>query len=209
MVFGELLGNWRCRHELERARPLPEAQGVLGHRQARSAVAQFGVYRSERLAPAYRAEARERARRIAPILTELRCAGLSARKMAAELMARAGDRAAGAGTAAGRLTRGMVAPRYLRPWREGTTREAKTPVPMQQGSCGCRYAPVGFEQGERAVIRSSVVPRLGDQRAAALFYYFIGGDNERLRQGQASALAILRFMISSTAGPVGPGASRL
>jgi hypothetical protein len=30
----------------------------------------------------------ERARRIAPILAELRCAGLSARQMAAELMAR-------------------------------------------------------------------------------------------------------------------------
>jgi hypothetical protein len=40
------------------------------------------------LAPAYRAEAAERARQIAPILAEPRCAGLSACKMAAELMAR-------------------------------------------------------------------------------------------------------------------------
>jgi hypothetical protein len=40
------------------------------------------------LAPAYRAEAVERARQIAPLLAELKCAGLSARKMAAELTAR-------------------------------------------------------------------------------------------------------------------------
>jgi DNA invertase Pin-like site-specific DNA recombinase len=43
---------------------------------------------ADRLAPAYRAEAVERARQLAPILTELKSAGLSARQIAAELTAR-------------------------------------------------------------------------------------------------------------------------
>jgi DNA invertase Pin-like site-specific DNA recombinase len=43
---------------------------------------------AERLAPAYRAEAMERARQLAPILTELKLAGMSARRMAGELTAR-------------------------------------------------------------------------------------------------------------------------
>jgi transposase-like protein len=40
---------------------------------------------ADRLAPAYRAEAVERARQLAPLLTELKGAGMSARRMAAEL----------------------------------------------------------------------------------------------------------------------------
>jgi hypothetical protein len=43
---------------------------------------------ADRLAPAYRAEAIERARQLAPILAELKSAGMSARQMAAELTAR-------------------------------------------------------------------------------------------------------------------------
>jgi hypothetical protein len=43
---------------------------------------------ADRLAPANRAETIERARELAPILAELRGAGLSARRMAAELAAR-------------------------------------------------------------------------------------------------------------------------
>jgi DNA invertase Pin-like site-specific DNA recombinase len=43
---------------------------------------------ADRLAPAYRAEAIERARQLAPVLTELRIAGMSARQIAAELTAR-------------------------------------------------------------------------------------------------------------------------
>jgi IS5 family transposase len=43
---------------------------------------------ADRLAPAYRAEAAERARQLAPILAELKSAGLSARRMAGELTAR-------------------------------------------------------------------------------------------------------------------------
>jgi DNA invertase Pin-like site-specific DNA recombinase len=42
----------------------------------------------DRLAPAYRAEATERARKLAPLLAELKSAGLSVRQMAAELTAR-------------------------------------------------------------------------------------------------------------------------
>ena len=43
---------------------------------------------ADRLAPAYRAEAIERARQLAPILAELRRTGMSARRIAAELAAR-------------------------------------------------------------------------------------------------------------------------
>jgi DNA invertase Pin-like site-specific DNA recombinase len=43
---------------------------------------------ADHLAPAYRAEAVERARQLAPLLTELKGAGMSARQMAVELTAR-------------------------------------------------------------------------------------------------------------------------
>jgi Resolvase, N terminal domain len=43
---------------------------------------------ADRLAPVYRAEAVERARQLAPLLAELKDAGMSARRMAAELTAR-------------------------------------------------------------------------------------------------------------------------
>jgi DNA invertase Pin-like site-specific DNA recombinase len=43
---------------------------------------------ADHLAPAYRAEAIERARQLAPVLTELQGAGMSARQIAAELTAR-------------------------------------------------------------------------------------------------------------------------
>jgi DNA invertase Pin-like site-specific DNA recombinase len=48
----------------------------------------LGRNAADRLAPAYRAEATERARQLAPLLVELKNAGLSARRMAAELTAR-------------------------------------------------------------------------------------------------------------------------
>jgi hypothetical protein len=43
---------------------------------------------ADRLAPTYRTEAVERARQLAPLLTELKGAGMSARRMAAELTTR-------------------------------------------------------------------------------------------------------------------------
>src|SRR5262249_51113595 len=43
---------------------------------------------ADRLAPAYRAQAIERARKLAPLLAELKSAGLSVRQMAVELTAR-------------------------------------------------------------------------------------------------------------------------
>ena len=48
----------------------------------------LGRYAAERLAPAHRAAAMERARQLAPVLTRLKDAGMSARQMAAELTAR-------------------------------------------------------------------------------------------------------------------------
>jgi DNA invertase Pin-like site-specific DNA recombinase len=43
---------------------------------------------ADQLAPAYRAQAMERARQLAPLLSELKSAGMSARQMATELTAR-------------------------------------------------------------------------------------------------------------------------
>src|SRR5436189_2384678 len=48
----------------------------------------LGRNAADRLAPAYRAAAVERARKLAPLLAELKGAGMSARRMAAELTAR-------------------------------------------------------------------------------------------------------------------------
>jgi DNA invertase Pin-like site-specific DNA recombinase len=48
----------------------------------------LGRNAADRLAPAYRAEAIERARQLAPVLAELRSTGMSARRIAAELTAR-------------------------------------------------------------------------------------------------------------------------
>jgi DNA invertase Pin-like site-specific DNA recombinase len=48
----------------------------------------LGRHFAERLAPAYRAEAMARARQLAPVLSEMKKAGLSARQMATELTAR-------------------------------------------------------------------------------------------------------------------------
>jgi DNA invertase Pin-like site-specific DNA recombinase len=48
----------------------------------------LGRNAADRLAPAYRAAAMERARQLAPVLAELKDAGMSVRRMAAELMAR-------------------------------------------------------------------------------------------------------------------------
>jgi DNA invertase Pin-like site-specific DNA recombinase len=48
----------------------------------------LGRNAAERLAPAHRAAAMERARQLAPVLTLLKDAGMSARQMAAELTAR-------------------------------------------------------------------------------------------------------------------------
>jgi hypothetical protein len=48
-----------------------------------------GFGRSEAYkAPAYRTQAIERARQLAPILAELKCSGMSARRMAADMTAR-------------------------------------------------------------------------------------------------------------------------
>jgi DNA invertase Pin-like site-specific DNA recombinase len=48
----------------------------------------LGSNGADRPAPVYRAEAIEKARQLAPILAELKSAGMSARQMAAELTAR-------------------------------------------------------------------------------------------------------------------------
>jgi Recombinase len=57
-------------------------------RQQKHAGVRLGRNAADRLAPAYRAEAIERARQLAPLLAELKSAGMSARQMAAQLTVR-------------------------------------------------------------------------------------------------------------------------
>ena len=57
-------------------------------RAAKARGIRLGRNGADRLAPAYRAEALERARQLAPLLAELKSAGMSARQMAAQLTAR-------------------------------------------------------------------------------------------------------------------------
>jgi ABC-type transporter Mla maintaining outer membrane lipid asymmetry permease subunit MlaE len=56
----------------------------------------LGQNGADRLAPAYRAAAMDRARQLAPVLAELMASGMSARQMAAELTARGIPTATGA-----------------------------------------------------------------------------------------------------------------
>jgi hypothetical protein len=55
---------------------------------AKSRGVRLGRNGADRLAPRYRDEAAARARQLAPILSELRSAGMSARQMAAQLIER-------------------------------------------------------------------------------------------------------------------------
>ena len=64
----------------ERTRAALQAAKARGVRLGRNG--------ADRLAPAYRAKAMERARQLAPVLTKMKTAGLSARQMAAQLTER-------------------------------------------------------------------------------------------------------------------------
>jgi DNA invertase Pin-like site-specific DNA recombinase len=55
-------------------------------RAAKARGVRLGRNGTDRLAPAYRAQALERARQLFPVLAELKRAGMSARQMAAELI---------------------------------------------------------------------------------------------------------------------------
>jgi hypothetical protein len=71
-----------------RLQPRPRSLAPSALAAAKARGIKLGRNGAERLAPAYRAAAVERARDLAPILAELQSAGLSARQIAAELTAR-------------------------------------------------------------------------------------------------------------------------
>jgi DNA invertase Pin-like site-specific DNA recombinase len=72
--------------EHEREMIADRTKAALGAAKARGV--RLGSHGADHLAPANHAAAMERARKLAPVLLELQAAGMSARQMAAELMAR-------------------------------------------------------------------------------------------------------------------------
>jgi DNA invertase Pin-like site-specific DNA recombinase len=72
--------------EHERSMIAERTKAALSAAKARGT--RLGRNGSDRLAPAYRAAAIERARQLAPMLAEMRTAGMSARRMATELTSR-------------------------------------------------------------------------------------------------------------------------
>jgi DNA invertase Pin-like site-specific DNA recombinase len=79
--------------ETERQRISARTKAAL--QAAKACGKQLGRNGAEKLAPAYKAEAVERAKALAPVLSELQAAGLSARGMAAEMNRREIATAAG------------------------------------------------------------------------------------------------------------------
>src|ERR1700732_619282 len=72
----------------EHAREMIAERTKAALQAAKARGIRLGSNGADRLAPAYRAEAVERARQLAPILAELKSVGMSARQMAAELTVR-------------------------------------------------------------------------------------------------------------------------
>src|ERR1700726_4647050 len=86
--FLDIDRHGRPQKNLQSPRPRDGERTKSALRAAKVRGVRLGRNGADRLAPAYRAQALDRARQLFPVLAELKRAGMSARRMAAELTAR-------------------------------------------------------------------------------------------------------------------------
>jgi DNA invertase Pin-like site-specific DNA recombinase len=77
-----------CQSVAEHERQMIADRTKAALQAAKARGIRLGRNATDRLAPAYRAAAMERARQLAPVVSELKSTGMSDRRMAAELTAR-------------------------------------------------------------------------------------------------------------------------
>jgi DNA invertase Pin-like site-specific DNA recombinase len=138
---------------------------------------------AERLAPAYRAAAVERARDLAPILAEFQSAGLSARQIAAELTARGIPKALAAAKARGIKLGRNGAERLAPAYRAAAVGKRFWRLPATPQGALCVAGAAGVEHIGQSAVREAHAEHVGP--------LLVGYDPGRQIDGQAK-IAFLR-----------------